>query len=55
MTEMEAEISKVDPKKKIEVGGFRIDKTGDTVSKTVQLVKSETFLTELMETVCKYI
>lgn len=50
--EMEQAIKKVDPKKKVEVGSFRMNLDGDTVSKTVPLAKSETYLTELMEKIC---
>jgi len=51
--EMENAVSKVNSKKKIEVGGFRIDSSGNTISKTVQFSKSEMYLTELMEKICK--
>lgn len=47
---MQSAIKKVDPRKKVEVSGFRMD-SKDT--KTVQLIKSESYLTELMESVCK--
>lgn len=50
---MENAIKKVDPKKKVEVSGFRLDPDGNSVSKTVQYIKSETYLTELMESICK--
>lgn len=53
--EMERAVKKVDPRKKVEVGGFRMNLDGDTVAKTVQLAKSETYLTELMEKICTYI
>lgn len=49
---MERAIKKVDPRKKVEIGGFRLKLDGDTVGKTVQLAKSETYLTELMENIC---
>lgn len=49
--EMLKAIAKVDPRKKVEVSGFRMDSKN---LKTVQLIRSETYLTELMETVCKY-
>lgn len=54
VNEMEDAISKVDPRKKVEVGGFRIDDTGSRVSKQVQYKYSEIYLTELMESICKY-
>lgn len=53
--EMENSIKKVDPKKKVEVSGFRLDPDGNSVSKTVQYIRSETYLTELMESICKFI
>ncbi|XP_055702794.1 protein seele [Phlebotomus papatasi] len=54
LTEMDKAISKVDPRKKAEVGNFRIDETGDAGDKKViPLVKSEMYLTELMEEICE--
>lgn len=53
--EMEDEIAKVDPKKVASVGGFRLDEHGNAVSKRVKLAKSEMYLTELMENICKYL
>jgi len=50
--EMETAIAKVDPNKKVEVGGFRISSNGEATSKKIPLVKSEMYLTELMESVC---
>ncbi|XP_067633902.1 protein seele [Eurosta solidaginis] len=50
--ELEAEIAKVDPRKKVDVGGFRLDPQGNSITKTVKLVESEMFLTELMEKIC---
>lgn len=47
-------IGKVDPKRKLEIGGYRLDTAGDAIKKGVQLTKSETYLTELMENICKW-
>lgn len=47
-------IGKVDPKRKMEIGGYRLDTAGDANKKGVQLTKSETYLTELMENICKW-
>lgn len=49
--EMDKRIKKIDPTKMIEVSGFRMD-AKDT--KSIPYVKSEMFLTELMEEICKY-
>lgn len=49
--EMQNAIKLVDPRKRVEVSGFHMNQ----VAKSVQLIKSETYLTELMETICKYI
>lgn len=46
-------ISKVDPKKTVEIGGYHLDVGRNDRKKTVQLSKSETYLTDLMETICK--
>ncbi len=51
--EMETEVKKVDPRKKVEVSGFRLDPNGKTKTKSIQYSKSETYLTELMESICK--
>lgn len=48
---MDKRIKKIDPTKMIEVSGFRMD-SKDT--KSIPFVKSEMFLTELMEEICKY-
>lgn len=50
---MEEEISKVNPDKRIDVGGFRLDADGNSISRSVPMTKSELFLTEVMENVCK--
>lgn len=53
MNEMELAVSKIDPKKKIDVGDYRLDATGDSKKKkTILYAKSEMYLTELMESVC---
>lgn len=54
VSEIEDAVSKVDPGKKAEVGGYRLDSKGNAISKTVPLAKSEMFLTELFENICKY-
>lgn len=51
---MEDAISKEDPKKKIETTGFRLDSSGNSVTRLVQFIRSETYLTDLMEKICKY-
>lgn len=49
---MEQDIEKIDPKKKVDVGSFRIDHKGDQRHKEVEYRRSEIFLTELMEKIC---
>lgn len=49
--EVESAISKVDPKKFVEVG-YRITADGSTSAKKIPYAKSETYLTELLESVC---
>lgn len=53
VAEMQKAIGKVDPRKRVEVSGFRIDSQGNTITKSVQLSKSETYLTELSEEICE--
>lgn len=48
---MDKRIKKVDPTKLIEVSGFRMD---SKQTKSIPYVKSEMFLTELMEEICKF-
>ncbi|BES95331.1 TLR4 regulator and MIR-interacting MSAP [Nesidiocoris tenuis] len=50
--EMEKEIEKVDPGKKVDVGTYRLDHKGNQAQRKVELRRSEVFLTDLMETVC---
>jgi hypothetical protein len=52
VNEIEEAISKIDPKKVVEVGGFRIDTTGNAVSNKIQYRRSEVYLTDLMESIC---
>lgn len=40
VAEMQKAIGKVDPRKRVEVSGFRIDSQGNTITKSVQLSKS---------------
>ncbi|XP_037827896.1 protein seele [Lucilia sericata] len=50
--EIEDEVSKVDPAKRVDVSGFRLDADGNAISKSVPMAKSEMFLTEVMEKIC---
>uniref|UniRef100_UPI0037E97F16 protein canopy-1 n=1 Tax=Semicossyphus pulcher TaxID=241346 RepID=UPI0037E97F16 len=50
--EMNYSISQVDPKKIINVGGFRINPDGTMKDKKVPLARSQTHLSELLEGVC---
>lgn len=55
LDEMLEEIGKVDPRKTIDIGGYRLEANGQRVQRTMQLTKSETYLTDLMENICKQI
>ena len=50
--EVEYAISKVDPKKTIEIEGFRVDPQGNQKSKSILYARSETHLTEVSENLC---
>lgn len=50
---MLTDINKVNPKKIVEIGGYSLDTAGNSHKKVVQLSKSETYLTDLMESICK--
>ncbi|KAJ9586279.1 hypothetical protein L9F63_020073 [Diploptera punctata] len=45
-------IQKVDPKKTIEVGGYRLDAAGNQKQKTVSYARSEMHISEVLDTVC---
>ncbi|KAM3929113.1 protein canopy homolog 1 [Leptodactylus fuscus] len=47
------EIKKVSPTKTIDVGSFRINPDGTQVQNKVPLVKSEVYLTEVLEGICE--
>ncbi|EEB10332.1 conserved hypothetical protein [Pediculus humanus corporis] len=51
--EMIKEINKVNPKKKIQVGGYRLDTDGKLQEKVVSFARSGMHLSELMDTICK--
>ncbi|XP_062385040.1 protein canopy-1 [Sardina pilchardus] len=50
--ELNYSISQTDPKKTIDVGGFRLKPDGSLTDKKVPFARSETQLTELLEGVC---
>ncbi|XP_032388263.1 protein canopy-1 [Etheostoma spectabile] len=50
--ELNYSISQVDPKKTINVGGFRLNPDGTMKDKKVPLARSETHLSELLDGVC---
>ncbi|KAM9323527.1 protein canopy-1 [Pholidichthys leucotaenia] len=50
--ELNYSISKVDPKKTINVGSFRLNPDGSMEDKRVPLARSETHLSELLDGVC---
>ncbi|XP_028327714.1 protein canopy-1 [Gouania willdenowi] len=51
--ELNYSISQVDPKKTINVGSFRLNPDGTMSDKKVPLARSETHLSELLESVCQ--
>ncbi|XP_037716948.1 protein seele [Drosophila subpulchrella] len=53
VTELEEAVAKEDSHKMADVSGFRLDAQGNSISKKVRLVKSEMYLTELMEGICE--
>ncbi|KAK9880585.1 hypothetical protein WA026_011825 [Henosepilachna vigintioctopunctata] len=51
--ELEGVLKSVDPSKKIDVGGYHLDKEGNyRSSKTISIAESETYLSEVMDTIC---
>lgn len=53
ITELHSSISQVDPRKKIDVGSYRIDADGKQKLSSVKYAGSELHMMELMETVCE--
>jgi len=51
--EVEYSISQVDPNKKIQLGSYRIDPNGKTRTVQKSFARSETHISELLESVCK--
>ncbi|KAF2368723.1 protein of unknown function DUF3456 [Trinorchestia longiramus] len=52
VAEVHREISEVDPRKKIEVGSYRIESNGDQRITSRTYAGSEAHMTDLLETVC---
>lgn len=50
--EIRKNISQVDSKRTISIGGFRIDDEGNYLQKSTLYYRSEVYLTELMENIC---
>jgi len=50
--EIDNAIQRVDPKRTVEVGSYRLDSMGNQQQKTVPYARSEMYLTEVFETVC---
>ncbi|XP_058273882.1 protein canopy-1 [Hemibagrus wyckioides] len=50
--ELKYSISQIDPKKTVQVGGFRLNPDGSLTDKKVPLARSETHLSELLDGVC---
>ncbi|XP_053739074.1 protein canopy-1 [Synchiropus splendidus] len=50
--ELNYSISKIDPKRTINVGSFRLNPDGSLTDKKVQLARSESHLSELLDEVC---
>ncbi|XP_012234260.1 protein seele [Linepithema humile] len=53
MKELEAEVSKANPNKVVEVGSFRMDAKGNTIHKKVPLTRSEVYISEVLDNVCE--
>ncbi|XP_063777962.1 protein canopy homolog 1 isoform X2 [Pseudophryne corroboree] len=51
--ELQHEIKKVSPSKTIDVGSFRISPDGTQIQNKIPLVKSEVYLTDVLERICE--
>lgn len=52
LEELDSAVKKIDPSRKVEVGGYRLDPHGNLQQKTVSQAKSEMHLSELADVVC---
>ncbi|XP_046682135.1 protein seele [Homalodisca vitripennis] len=51
--EIEKEIDKIDPSRKVDVGSYRLDNQGEVKKSVVELRRSEVFLTDVIEKTCE--
>ncbi|CAL1673054.1 unnamed protein product [Lasius platythorax] len=51
--ELQAEVSKVNPNKLIEVGRYRMDVEGNTIQKKVPLRQSEVYISDVLDNICE--
>ncbi|XP_032683449.1 protein seele [Odontomachus brunneus] len=52
MNEMEAAVSKINPKILVEAGNYKMDSQGNTISKKVPLRQSETHISDILDDIC---
>ncbi|RZB89866.1 canopy -like 1, partial [Asbolus verrucosus] len=52
LDELNKAVNKIDPSKKVDIGGYRLDPDGNYKHKSVSQAKSEIHLSELIEEVC---
>ena len=50
--ELDIQVKRIDPNRKIEIGSYRIDSTGNAKQKIISEAKSEVHLSELADKVC---
>ncbi|XP_053994020.1 protein seele isoform X2 [Hylaeus volcanicus] len=50
--EIEEELAKIDPSKKIDVGNYRLDAKGNIVQKKVPLAQSEVHISDVLDNIC---
>ncbi|XP_058789174.1 protein seele [Phymastichus coffea] len=51
--EFKHEVNKIDPKKNIEIGQYRLDSKGNAVQRKVPLALSEVHLSDMLDSICK--
>ncbi|KAJ8947932.1 hypothetical protein NQ314_008525 [Rhamnusium bicolor] len=51
--ELNKAVSKIDPRQKVDVGGYRLDADGNYKHKAVPQAKSELHLSEIIENICE--
>ncbi|XP_014483141.1 PREDICTED: protein canopy homolog 1 [Dinoponera quadriceps] len=53
MNEVEAKVSKINPKILVEVGNYKMDAQGNQIYKKIPLIKSEVHISDMLDDICQ--